>query len=262
MAGVGWSTMRRLRDPSFLPSFPSARAWGEGGCARLSAPEGSVSGPVRGRRRGPVVMSRAQDRAGFPSEETLRRWVDGLASDDEARARTALTALDRACRPHLLAAARPLVPDEMEAEDVVQDLVTRLWASRRRLRIEGSVRSYLMASIHHRCLKAMRWHERVEELPDEPAEVEGGFDVGGPSGLFGPEEAVYTLEVVEWFERELAELSEPDRQALRCKLRDFTYAEIGAFMGTSANAAKLRISRLRRKLHPLLRWLHDEAELV
>lgn len=123
------------------------------------------------------MTSRAPDRGGFPSEKTLRRWVERLTSDDEARAGAAFTALDRACRPHLLAVARPLVPDETEAEDVVQDLLARLWASRRRLRIEGSTRSYLMSSVYHRCFKAMRWHERVDDLTHDLKEAEASRSI-------------------------------------------------------------------------------------
>lgn len=206
------------------------------------------------------MTSRAPDPGAFPSEERLQRWVDGLASDDAERARAAFTALDRACRPHLVAAARSFVADVMEAEDVVQDLLARCWMSRQRLQIEGGIRNYLLASIRYECLRVIRWHEGVEELPEEPGEVGTDIDDGGPSRLFGPEEAVHTLELVEWFERALAELSDTRRQALQLKWRELTNAEIAAFLGISINAVKLRISRGCRDLDPFRKRLHDEAD--
>lgn len=206
------------------------------------------------------MTSRAPDRGAFPSEERLQRWVDGLASDDDERARAAFTALDRACRPHLVAAARSFVADVMEAEDVVQALLARCWMSRQRLQIEGGIRNYLLASIRYECLRAIRWHERTEEWSEEPGEGGTGVDDGGPSGLFGPEETVYTLELVEWFEHALAKLSDGRRQALRLKWRQLSNAEIAAFLGISVNAAKTRISRACKDLQPFLQLLHGEAD--
>lgn len=208
------------------------------------------------------MTSPAPGRGDFPPGETLRAWVDDLIGADEARAAAAFTSLDRACRPLLVAAAQTLAGEVTKAEDVVQDVLMALWAKRRRLRIEGQVRSYLLAAIHHRGLNALRWHGRVEELPEEVGEAETGNRPTYPSGLLGPEEEFYDLELLEWLERALEGLSDKRRQAVLLKCRGLTNVEIAEFMGISSGAAGVLILRARRDLHAFMGWLHNQTEAV
>lgn len=205
------------------------------------------------------MTSPAAGRGDFPPEETLRNWIDDLGGDDEARAEAAFTSLDRACRPLLVAAAQTLAGEVTEAEDVVQDVLMALWGGRQRLRIEGQVRSYLLAAIHHRGLNALRWHGRVEELSEEQAEEGWTTQVASISGLFEPEAHLHTLELRERLEGALEGLSDRRRQALGLHLRHFTNEEIARFMGISRNAAKVLIYKIRRDLHEFLEWLREES---
>lgn len=207
------------------------------------------------------MTARAPDRGGFPSEETLLRWVQGMSSGDDERARTAFTSLDGACRPLLLTAALPLLGDEMEAEDAVQDLLVTLWTSRAELpmRIRGTVRTYLLRSVRNRCLKAKRQDDRVVGL-EAIGETETVARAERGSTAVAPETDLYTGELEERFERALGELSDARRQIILLDRRGFTPVEIGEFMGISVNAVYLLKSRARRDLGAFQDWLHDEAE--
>lgn len=199
------------------------------------------------------------ERGGFPSEEALRRWVEGLELEDEERARVAYTLLYRTCRPLLLAVARSVRGCAREAEDVVQKLFARLWEKRQDLGIDGSVRSYLLVSIYYGCEKAGRWPERMEALPEEPRQDGTVVGVGRPSGLYGPAADLHTLELVERFEEAWAALSDDRRQALELKARGLTNVEIGEFMGKSTAAATMLIFHARKDLDAFMGWLHEEA---
>lgn len=206
------------------------------------------------------MTSPARGPADLPSEGRLRRWADDLASDDDEKARRAFTCLDHACRQVLLTAARSFLGDPAKGHDVVQEVLLSVWTSRQELQIEQSVRSYLLAAIRHRCLNAMRWHQRMEEWPAEPRELDLLINTGSPVWLTGVEKALQTLELRERFEQALERLSPARRHVLRLKERGLSNAEIAEFIGISRNAVRLRICQGRKDLRLFLGWLMKEAE--
>ena len=54
----------------------------------------------------------------------------------------------------LCAYARQFVNDDFEAESIVDDVILHLWEIRQQLRIDRSLRSYLISCVHNRCMKA------------------------------------------------------------------------------------------------------------
>lgn len=75
-----------------------------------------------------------------------------------------LTTFETLFRSHyemLCTYALKFVQDPDTAEEIVQDLFYTLWRKRIQLRIEISLKSYLYAAVHNRCLKYLR-HRKVE----------------------------------------------------------------------------------------------------
>ena len=64
-------------------------------------------------------------------------------------------ALFRRYYPNLIFYATRLVGEE-EAEDVVQDVVVRIWLHRDSLRDDGSLQGYLLRSVYHASLNALK----------------------------------------------------------------------------------------------------------
>ena len=64
--------------------------------------------------------------------------------------------------------ARRITADDVLAEDVVQDVFLGVWRSADRyVPGKGSVRSWLLAIVHHRSIDAIRRRRPTSELPEE-----------------------------------------------------------------------------------------------
>lgn len=56
----------------------------------------------------------------------------------------------------LCAYARQFVNDDFEDESIVDDVILHLWEIRQQLRIDRSLRSYLISCVHNRCMNVIR----------------------------------------------------------------------------------------------------------
>jgi RNA polymerase sigma-70 factor (ECF subfamily) len=89
-----------------------------------------------------------------------------------------------ACYNSLCNYAFTFVKDKDTSEDIVQDIFMKIWAGRRDLIMEDSVRYYLFTAVRNNCITHLRqqkntgtreWNE--EEIRDQPApEQEDGKD--------------------------------------------------------------------------------------
>jgi RNA polymerase sigma-19 factor, ECF subfamily len=119
------------------------------------------------------------DAARYAAVSVFVRHPPGLAPSTADLARrirdgdpAALEALFREHYAPLCRFADRYLHDRAASEDLVQDVFTSLWASRLRLDVRGSLRSYLFAAVRNRALN-LRKHqlverdwERDEALPD------------------------------------------------------------------------------------------------
>ena len=155
---------------------------------------------------------------------------------------TDFDALAAAERPVLVRAARRILGDATEAEDVVQETLAAVWqrlpaVSRRKLK------AYLYRSVQFNALKRRtRRKERVslDAVPEAPA----------------PErEAEYPDEMIDPVELERALEGLPERQRVVLRMKYYlglTFREIGEVLAISANTAASRcryaLAALRRTL--------------
>jgi len=71
---------------------------------------------------------------------------------------------------HLVLFAMKMIPDRMEAENIVQMVFIKLWEKRNVLKIK-SLNAYLMMTVRNHCLnviKRSRYHYSVDNLPQLP----------------------------------------------------------------------------------------------
>ena len=81
--------------------------------------------------------------------------------------RTAFEALFRLHYRPLCAFATGYLKDGDQAEDLVQDLIFRLWLDREKVNITTSAKAYLYASVRNRCLNAVKAGARMRVVNEE-----------------------------------------------------------------------------------------------
>jgi len=130
--------------------------------------------------------------------------------------------------------AYSMLGDRTEAEDAVQEAVTRAWRKLGQLRTGMPVRPWFLAIVANQCRseRRRRWWSviRVPDVPQAQADVESHTaDIG----------------------RELAKLPREDRLALFLYFYlDLPLEEVGSVLGLSAGGAKTRVYRAAKKLRP------------
>jgi RNA polymerase sigma factor (sigma-70 family) len=89
------------------------------------------------------------------------RWATALAGDDENAAAATLTQIyNRYWRPLIAFGARYCNLTVHDAKDLVQDLFTQIWTTRRKWTVHSSVFRYLLRAMENRALNRHRAEDR------------------------------------------------------------------------------------------------------
>ena len=143
-----------------------------------------------------------------------------------------------------------ITTDQGLAQDVVQDAFISVWRHAAQFDPDrGSVKTWLLAIVHHRALDEVRRRRGIEGLPDPEADP--------PAPLILPDvwgEVAERLDA-ESVREAFAALPEPQREALRLAYYEgLTHDEIAARTGTPLGTVKSRtrlgLLGLRRRLDP------------
>lgn len=133
--------------------------------------------------------------------------------------------------------ARHLCGDASRADDLVQEAFVRLWTTHAPIRTE-TLRAYLFAIVRNLHRRAARREARDDgPVPDV-------IDTSPPA-----DELAIQRDDTARVRRALAELDDDDRSALWMRVDgELSYEDIGAALGISAGAARVRVHRARRRL--------------
>jgi RNA polymerase sigma-70 factor (ECF subfamily) len=138
--------------------------------------------------------------------------------------------------------------DEQAALDLTAETFAEAWLSRRRFRdeMDGSARPWLFAIARHKLLESVR-RAGIETR----ARARLGLEL--PPGEVPASEP--TEAWLDGLDEALADLPEAQREALRLRVEeDLAYEQVGAALGTSPQAARVRVHRalstLRQRLAP------------
>lgn len=164
----------------------------------------------------------------------------------------ALTELLRRHQDRVYRLALRLLRQTQEAEDAAQEVFLKAYQNAGRFQPTGTVAAWLNRITANHCLNLLRARKSRREVAWE--ELEGGLERGVEgfvadahtpdplAELTGQECAVHLQQALE-------ALPEKQRQALVLKrFGDFSYQEIGAIMGLSAQAVDGLIKRARQNL--------------
>jgi RNA polymerase sigma-70 factor (ECF subfamily) len=132
--------------------------------------------------------------------------------------------------------------DPAAADDLVSEAFVRAWTARERVEM-GTVRGYLFAIVRNLFLKQRRREHREVPLDQQLAD-----------GRPGPDERAGDQRNLRIVLAALALLPEIDRAAVLMRADEgIPYEEIGAALGISTVAAKVKVHRARLKLAESLR---------
>lgn len=133
-----------------------------------------------------------------------------------------------------------LCRNQWQAEDVVQEALSRAWRGWSGLREARALKSWLFTIVHHEFVRAVK-RVRAASLESEAEDVASDLPTDPSSAIE--------------LRRALRILPEESRQALLLQvLGGFSCAEIGAMLGMREGAVMTRLTRarqaLRRNLEP------------
>lgn len=146
-------------------------------------------------------------------------------------------------QPRLRVVADRMLRNHEEADDAVQDTLTKLWRMRWRLGMMKNAQGYAMRILQHVCLDKMR-HSQVEQKAlSEMSCQEESFNAG-----------------YERLAEAIALLPERQRKLIEMKYRDqMSSAEMAEAMGMSASNVNTAMSRAYATLRQIL---NDDNEEV
>lgn len=136
-------------------------------------------------------------------------------------------------RPMLMATARKIVGEEMEAEDVVQDALLRLWQLRDAP--IGNLEGFGRVVVRHLAYDAVRRRQVHVSIDEVDA-----FDISPLEGLNDVEERMMAL---------VRQLPTMQQTVLRLRhVEEMEMREIAELVGATEEAVRQSLSRGRRKL--------------
>lgn len=194
-----------------------------------------------------------------PSRAEEDAWCTTLVGRLEAGDGQALEQLyDRYARP-AYSLARRITGDSAFAEEVVQEVFLALWRQPERFQPDrGGFASWLLASVHHKSVDAVRREEAVRRRAQALQAVEG-LNVGGASAVTDTEDAVEKLMRGERVRTALLQLPQAQREALTLAYYGgYTQREIASLTSTPLGTIK---TRMHRAMHNLRGALDDLSDL-
>ncbi len=186
-------------------------------------------------------FTRQRDQAALDAERSL---VQRIREGDPNAFRT----LMEQHFPHATRLANTFVHEQDAAEDIAQDVFTRIWDRREHWEPRVSVRAYILGAVRHAALNVIR-HRDVETRYVALEIVGDGIDspVGDRLDRVAQLVALHA-----------AILDLPERRRVVLTLRfemELSYPEVGSALGISANAAKELVIRTVESLRVRLRDL-------
>jgi RNA polymerase sigma-70 factor (ECF subfamily) len=137
------------------------------------------------------------------------------------------------------------------AQDVVQEVLCRLWEQRATLIIRQSVHAYLGVAVRHQSLSVLR-HQRVTRRVEDMPHGDEYPGLGASTGA-SADHAVLADEARQLVDRAVAALPERQRAVFALRWREErSYAEIASMLGVSVKGAE---SIRRRAIETLQKTL-------
>ena len=144
-------------------------------------------------------------------------------------------------RPTLLLTAKQYLSSAEDAEDVVQEVLIKLWGARTRFDNADEFSKYALAAVRNTALNILTLQQRRQTVPIDIHEV--------PTETHSPDTRLETIERQKYLDRIITQMPAADRTLLKMRNIDqLSYSQIALMLGITETAVRIRISRIRQQL--------------
>jgi RNA polymerase sigma-70 factor (ECF subfamily) len=150
----------------------------------------------------------------------------------------------RAHSNHLYGYALKFLRNQEDAEDIVQDVLEKLWINRKKVEFEKA-KSWMYTTAHNAMINLINRKQRIQYPGDERI----------PEGTKKPQNVFESNQVVE---RALSILPPVQKSIILLRdLEGYTYEEIGEILELSPSQVKVYLFRARNKIKKQLKGLTE-----
>ena len=146
-------------------------------------------------------------------------------------------------RGSMLALARQYLPSANDGEDVVQEVMLKLWTIRTRIDSDEGLLRYSTTAVRHTALNMLRNQRRHQALPldDDSTNL--------PTETHSADSQMELAERQRQLAAIIAQLSVGDRTIIKMRSIDqLSFAQIAEMLGIAESSVRVRISRIRKTL--------------
>ena len=151
--------------------------------------------------------------------------------------------------------ALSIVKKEEDAEDVTQETYLRLWRAASELKLEGSLKLYILRTARNLALDLIRKNSKRDEIDTVILDAEGEFeiDIADDSPDSRPDESYLRKVEKEVVRQSIEELPSAAREMIvLCDIEGLSYAEIAEMLGLAEGTLKSKLFRARERLRKII----------
>jgi len=151
--------------------------------------------------------------------------------------------------------ALSIVKKKEDAEDVTQETYLRLWRAASELKLEGSLKLYILRTARNLALDLIRKNSKRQETDTVILDAEGEFeiDIADDSPDSRPDESYLRKVEKEVVRQSIEELPSAAREMIvLCDIEGLSYAEIAEMLGLAEGTLKSKLFRARERLRKII----------
>ena len=151
--------------------------------------------------------------------------------------------------------ALSLLKRKEDAEDVTQETYLRLWRVASELKLEGSLKLYILKAARNLALDLIRKNSRMDEIDTVILDSDGEFeiDIADDSPDSRPDASYLRKVEKETVLQSIEELPSAAREIIVLRdIEGLSYAEIGAMLGIAEGTLKSKLFRARERLRKII----------
>lgn len=151
--------------------------------------------------------------------------------------------------------ALSIVKKKEDAEDVTQETYLRLWRVASELKLEGSLKLYILKAARNLALDLIRKNSRRDEIDTVILDADGEFeiDIADDSPDSRPDASYLRKVEKETVLQSIEELPSAAREMIVLRdIEGLSYAEIGAMLGIAEGTLKSKLFRARERLRKII----------